>query len=490
MWGPPRTRANLESSPKLFVPCSQIDPLPISASTPCRLPPLLDPAIATLLHTAPHAVRQWIAEYGSPLNVVFPAQLKRNVDAMCAVLQRHEVRFAIFYGAKANKSPGLVRAAVEAGIGVDISSLHEMRDALTAGVIPGRLCATGPAKTRAFHAMLIDKRALISVDSVVELDDIERMARALDRPARVLLRYRPQSAAASRFGMGLGDVLACLRKLADRQNAFAFEGFHFHLAGYNHESRVQAVRELGPVIATARHLGLAPRMLDIGGGMPIQYVDPGHYDAFLSVQSAGDYRNGVVPSSFYPYGGRTDACAWLDQFLAAPCLDSLSVAGYLRSQDLTLAIEPGRSLVDQAAITVFRVTRVKPLATGDYVIFVEGSSFSACETWFASEYLVDPILIPANDASAGDPPMRAYLAGHSCLDDDVLGNRLIHFPQPVCAGDLLVSANTAGYQMDLLENAFHRHPMPRRIAVTFHARGGMLVSPDDRLELTTWFKTR
>lgn len=462
-------------------------PIQVPHHLPHHLPPLLDPAVAQLLHTAPQALRDWVEQYGSPLNVVFPERLKQNVDAMRAVLRQHSVRFEIFYGAKVNKSPGLVRAAVEAGIGVDVSSLYEMRDALLAGARPERLCATGPAKTRAFHTTLIDNGALISVDSIAELDDIEQLARQIgpSRPVRVLLRYRPASATASRFGMGADDLLASMERLARQQDVFGFEGFHFHLGGYGHESRAQAVRELTRFVDAARASGLAPRMIDIGGGLPIRYVDAHAYEAFLRQQSAADYRNGTVPASFYPYGGRIDACTWLDQFLSAPCAEGLSIAGYLKAQNLTLAIEPGRSLADQTAVTLFRVTRVKPLASGDHVIFVEGSSFSACETWFVSEYLVDPIVVPADKANVGRTPMRAYLAGHSCLDDDVLTNRLIDFPQAVRAGDLLVYANTAGYQMDLLENAFHRHPMPRRIAATFQAADGTVVSPDDRLESTT-----
>ena len=82
----------------------------------------------------------------------------------------------------------------------------------------------------------------------------------------------------------------------------------------------------------------------------------------------------------------------------------------------------------------------------------------------------------------GEAPVRAWIAGHSCLDEDVLTNRLIRFERRPQPGDLLVYANTAGYQMDLLENEFHRHPMPRRIAAIFDAAGGMDISPDDRME--------
>ncbi|MDU0954902.1 MAG: Y4yA family PLP-dependent enzyme, partial [Bradyrhizobium sp.] len=99
-------------------------------------------------------------------------------------------------------------------------------------------------------------------------------------------------------------------------------------------------------------------------------------------------------------------------------------------------------------------------------------------TWFRSEFLVDPILIPHDARPAGAPPIRAYLAGHSCLDDDVLSNRWLTFPVAPQAGDLLVYANTAGYQMDLLENQFHRHPMPNRLCVAQDGKGQLTLIPD------------
>lgn len=463
----------------------------LKAYAPVVLPPLLDPAISSLVFDSPRALLKLVEQYGSPLNIVWPHILRRNVEAFRAVLNRHIARFEVFYGAKVNKSPGLVRAAVEAAVGVDVSSIHEMRDALFAGIEPATLCATGPAKTRVFHAALIANASLIAVDSVEEFNDLEVIAREIepDRPTRVLLRYRPAASGTSRFGMGADDLLTCLQRLTRLTEWFSFEGFHFHLGGYGHESRVQAVRELTRFFAAARDIGLDPKILDIGGGLPVQYVDREVYDAFLGAQCSGDYRNGKVPGSFYPYGGQIGACEWLDRFLASPCVDGGSIAGYLNEMRLTLAIEPGRSLADQTAISVFRITRVKSLAADNVVIFVEGSSFSACETWFASEFLVDPILVSAHAGNEhGEPPVRAYIAGHSCLDEDVITNRLIQFQRRPKTGDLLVYVNTAGYQMDMLENEFHRHPVPRRISVTYDAAGGMEVSPDDRMEYLNDFE--
>lgn len=461
----------------------------IRGSIPIALSPVLHQSIADIVYSSPHTLLDMVERYGSPLHVIWPHILQQNVDAFRAVLRAHALRFEIFYGAKVNKSQALVRAAVESGIGVDVSSIHELRDALAAGTDPSRLCATGPAKTLEFHAELVANASLISIDSIEEFSELEQCIRKLaplaspPRKVRLLLRYRPVSSDASRFGMGGDDLLQCLRRLTQLREQFVFEGFHFHLSGYAYEIRAQALRELIAYIDMACSLDLRPRIIDIGGGLPIRYVESDDYEAFLRAQCKEHYRNGKVPASFYPYGGRLGASEWLHRLLESPCVNGLSIAQYLKAMDLVLVIEPGRCLVDQTAISAFRITRVKPLADGNQVIFVEGSSFSACETWFASEYLIDPILVSSRvPGTRKNVPMRAYIAGHSCLDDDVITNRLISFDSMLQAGDLLVYANTAGYQMDLLENEFHRHPMPRRIAVTCNATGGMEFSLDNRME--------
>lgn len=267
-----------------------------------------------------------------------------------------------------------------------------------------------------------------------------------------------------------------LRRLNRDGASFAFEGFHFHLSGYGVASRVAAMEEISSLFEATSHLGSSPRLIDIGGGMPIRYVDPDAYESVLRGQRPEHYQNGRVPADFYPYGSALTTADWLTGFLQAPYRGG-TIAGYLRSTGPRLAIEPGRSLVDQAAIGLFRITRTKPLGEGRAVIFIEGSSFSACETWFASEFLVDPILLPATQRQL-DRGMRAFIAGHSCLDDDIVTHRLLEFgtaPQP---GDLLIYANTAGYQMDLLENEFHRHPMPVRLVAEPFSNGEFVFTQD------------
>jgi diaminopimelate decarboxylase len=449
---------------------------------PDALRPILDPRIDRLIQDSPETLFALVEQYGSPLNIVWPDILQDNARKLARALRDSGVPFRIFYGAKVNKSPGLVQAAARAGIGVDVSSPYELRDALRAGTAPELLCASGPAKTRAFQRELIRRKVLISVDSVEELHELDDLlAERGDGAARVLLRYRPASATASRFGIGANSLSRCLRLLAAQPDRFAFEGFHVHLSGYQYEGRVKAVAELIDFVHEARGLGLNPQLIDIGGGLPIQYVAARDYDDYIVAQSDWHYRNGTVPKSFYPYGSRIDAAQWLDLLLAAPCRQGLSLAELLKAEALTLAIEPGRSLADQTAVSIFRINMVKALPGGTHVIFVEGSSFSACETWFGSEFLVDPIHI-ARDGDADALPMRAYIAGHSCLDEDIVTNRLLTFRRRPRPGDLLLFANTAGYQMDLLENEFHRHPLPCRIRADRDASGALAFTPDDATE--------
>lgn len=440
------------------------------------LPPLLDPRIARVIRATPDRLHALVAEHGSPLNIVWPQAVADTVERMREALAAEGVDYEIFYGAKVNKSRALVRAAVAAGTGIDVSSLAECEDALRAGADPARLCATGPAKTIPFLHRLVAVGALVAVDSLEELDDLGGCTRE-GGPARVLLRYRPDSAARSRFGMGRGAIREALRRLARKDAPFALEGFHLHLSGYDVESRVAAMAEVAGLVDEAVALRLPVRLIDIGGGLPVRYVDPDTYANALARQGPEHYQTGRVPAEFYPYGSPLTAAEWIAGFLRAPCRGG-TIAGYLRSMALRLAIEPGRSLVDQAAISLFRVTRVKPLGEGRGVVFVEGSSFSACETWFSSEFLVDPILLPAAPEGREGPGLRAFIAGHSCLDGDVITHRLLEFGTAPRPGDLLLYANTAGYQMDLLENEFHRHPMPARLVATPSSDAGFVFARD------------
>ena len=171
------------------------------------LPPVLRPATAELLAQRGSLLVEWVARHGSPLNLVWPDALRENLAALNAVLAEHHVAHAIYYGAKVNKSPGLMRAALDTGAGLDVSSLYELRDARRLGADGGTIVSTGPAKSRAFHRELLDCQALISVDSPEELEDLIATLPARGGPQPILLRLLPQDQKANRFGMPADAIM-------------------------------------------------------------------------------------------------------------------------------------------------------------------------------------------------------------------------------------------------------------------------------------------
>lgn len=263
--------------------------------------PILRPGTTELLGGNSPLLINWVDRYGSPVNLIWPDELQTNLAALRGVLRESGVVNAIYYGAKVNKSLGLLAAALRAGAGIDVSSLYELRDARQLGADGAQLVATGPAKTAAFHNELIKCNALISVDSPEELEDLIRCLPKGGPVQPVLLRLRPTSQARSRFGMPAAAIRYCLSRIAG-ESRLRFDGLHFHLSGYGRESRAQAMEESAGLISESRAQGFAPRMIDIGGGLPIQYVDQPAYQAHLAAQMPEDYRTGKVPASFYPYG--------------------------------------------------------------------------------------------------------------------------------------------------------------------------------------------
>ena len=147
-----------------------------------------------------------------------------------------------------------------------------------------------------------------------------------------------------------------------------------------------------------------------------------------------------------------------------------NLAQRLRENEIRLAIEPGRALLDRAGSSVFRVQGVKTrTAQGDsyQLLTVDGTSLSLSEQWFDSEYLPDPALWPTRPGA----PTPASVGAATCLESDMLSWRRIPLPRAAEIDDLLVYPNTAGYQMDSNESAFHQLPIPPKV-VLYSTSGG------------------
>ncbi|MFC3960543.1 Y4yA family PLP-dependent enzyme [Nocardia jiangsuensis] len=397
---------------------------------------------------------------GGPFHVLFPERVERAVHEFRAAFEAAGVTGAIYYGKKANKAACVARACARAGAGIDVASTGELVGALAQGVRGGELVVTGPAKPDELLWLAARHGALIAVDA---LDELDRLPAATDGapPPRILLRALP-TGSTSRFGLTDAELDEAHARLDGLAGRVRWEGLSFHLSGYDAEQRAEFAHELLDRLASAAASGHPARTLSIGGGFGVDYVPAEAWAEFTAAAGPQWFHGDTEPGSYYPYHFPVPGAAMLTAILRHRGLAERLVAA-----DTVLAIEPGRALLDRAGCTVFRVQGRKTRRAGGEpydLLTVDGTSLSLSEQWFDSEYLPDPVLWPPR------PGVRTptSVGAATCLDSDMLSRRRVPLPRRAEPGDLLIYPNTAGYQMDSNESAFHDLPVPPKIVLTEH----------------------
>ncbi|WP_164887267.1 Y4yA family PLP-dependent enzyme [Hahella sp. KA22] len=421
------------------------------------LTPLIHPLTQHVLNSDPVRLNALMDAHGSPAHLMFPQIFEENLYRFRRVYANADIRGDVLYAMKVNRCHSFLKAVAINGAGADVSSLFELQDALAAGVAGDKCSLSGAFKSPDFVELGMKAGAIVAIDSAEEFEGLQELLLASRQgdKTRIKLRWNGDDGA-SRFGMNSEALRTLAHTLKPFRHRLELEGVAFHLGGYSIRQRAEALAVSIEMIRYFRELGFSAHGVNIGGGFPTRYISRGAWEAFQGYNGPHYYMDGRSPDNFYPY--------WSPRVKEEALEDIVMACGNrerLRQESVALYVEPGRGLADQAGATLFRVKGVKRLEAGKHVIVVDGFSFSACETWFQSEFLVDPIVIGAGQGDAG----VAYIAGGSCLESDVLTKRWIPFknlPQP---GDCLAFVNTAGYQMDLMETRFHRAPTPQKLAV-------------------------
>ncbi|UUU34216.1 alanine racemase [Streptomyces sp. CA-210063] len=418
---------------------------------------LLAPPGSALPHELSHGL-------GGPYHLLFPQRFDANAAAFRQAFADAGVDGRVYFAKKANKAAVFVERAAVAGLGVDVASHGELREALAAGVRGTDLVVTGPAKDDQLLRVAVLHGALVAVDALDELDRVLALADELGRTARVLLRRLPPGQPHSRFGLDDAEMNTALRRC--RTEHVDMAGFSFHLSGYDIRERADLAAELVRLCAQARTWGLRADRISVGGGFAVDYVGAEDWRRFQESTRPEHFHKHKAFSGYYPYHSPVAGADALAAMLTTtPAGEESTLAELVRAAGVTLLVEPGRALLDQAGCTVFRVQGVKE-RDGYDILTVDGSSLSLSEQWFESEFLPDPVLIPADRADIADAgPYPACVGAATCLESDMLTWRKIPFPVRPATGDLLVYLNTAGYQMDSNESPFHELPLPPKVVI-------------------------
>lgn len=429
-------------------------------------PPLtgrLEPWMSDLL-ADPDACRDLLDTHGSPVNVLNAEPLSRRAVELVGVAAQAGVDLRLFLARKANKALSFVDAAHAAGHGVDVASEAELRQVLGRGVPGERIILTAAVKPDALLRLAVDHGATISLDSPDEATRVSDLAVAANRPARVAPRLMPDAAhrlPPTRFGAPAGQWLT-LPEMAGVE----IVGVHFHLHGYAAADRAAVLGDALGLVDELRRHGARPGFIDIGGGMPMSYLDDrGEWDSFWQrYRSASGEQvtwKGRELRTVYPFHQATVQAPWLADLLGTPLPGRGNVAQALAESGLRLHLEPGRALLDGCGLTLARVSFVKRRSDGVGLVGLEMNRTQCRST--SDDFLVDPLLLRSGAPGEG---FDGFLVGAYCIEDEVLLLRRMTFPQGVTAGDVVVLVNTAGYLMHILESASHQIPLARNVVRT------------------------
>jgi diaminopimelate decarboxylase len=384
-------------------------------------------------------VAELAARYDTPLYVLDAAELLARMRGYRKAFPGWDVAYA----SKALCVAGVLQLAVAEGLHVDVASAGELATAERAGVPGPRIIFHGNNKSES-ELELAYRTGVgrIVVDSFTELQRLADVARRHSHTFDILLRVTPGVDTSthafirtghddSKFGFTLstgvaGEAVAAAANLP----GVRLRGLHCHLGSqlttaevYEHAARIMVA-----FLAEVRDLqGVALHELNLGGGLGIVYTD-----------------EQPVPLDDYAATVRETVDSSCRRYDLPP---------------LRLTVEPGRSIVGPAGVTLYRIGTVKRLEDGPTYVSVDGGM---SDNLRPALYGAVHTFAPAS-ALRTERTEPVSVVGKHCESGDFLG-RDVALPADTRPGDLLAVASTGAYTHAMASN-YNRLPRPAMVLV-------------------------
>ena len=210
----------------------------------------------------------------TPVLVLSRAEIGRNLAALQKALPRVQIHYAV----KPNNHPVIVDEVCKHHGNFDVCSAGEIETVAGTGINPATLIHSHPIKSVEEFDYAVDKGLEVFV--VDNFEEIKKLARYPDKKLKLLVRFRIHTNAKAvvnlqyKYGCTVEEVLPLARAI--EQAGHEFYGLCFHIGSqciYN-ENYVKAIETAHSLINQLDLTGFNTRLLDIGGGFPIEYVQP------------------------------------------------------------------------------------------------------------------------------------------------------------------------------------------------------------------------
>lgn len=384
-------------------------------------------------------------EYGTPVYVMDENEIRDNCRIYTGAMKEYyDGNGLVLYASKALSCKYIYGIMAEEGMGVDVVSGGELYTAIKAGFPPERIYFHGNNKTEDEIVMALNEKVgTIVVDNVTELEMLGKIADDMNVSVNIMFRIKPGIDAHthsfiktgqidSKFGVSLetGEAEDIIVKAGEfpRLNVV---GVHCHIGSQIFELapfELAAEKMVNFIADMKDKYGIEMERLNLGGGYGIKYTEedsPIDYDRYIRAVSKVVRRISERRAVKLPY----------------------------------IIMEPGRSIVAEAGLTVYTVGAVKKIpGVRTYISVDGGMGDNPRYILYQSEYEAVRVHNPLDEKS-----MVATIAGKCCESGDILveGAKL---PE-IKSGDLIAVLATGAYNYSMASN-YNRIPRPPIVMVS------------------------
>ena len=376
-------------------------------------------------------------KYGTPLYLYDENRIRERCRTYVTAMREAFGETALpLFASKAASFKQMYRIVMDEGMGTDIVSSGELYTAASVGFPLERAYFHSNNKTDEDISYAIDLHiGYFVVDNVEELDAINRIAGEKGAKQKVLLRLTPgidphtYAAVAtgkvdSKFGSAIETGQAeQIARYATELESISLYGFHCHVGSQVFDSDVYLSASeimLDFIAKMQSKYGFVTRELDLGGGYGVRYLesDP-HIDIAANIHQVADHMKAYCPK--------------------------------LGIKMPDVRMEPGRSIVADAGLTVYTAGTVKRIpGYKNYVSVDGGMADNPRFALYGSPYTVC-LANRMNAEKDGSPTFSCSVVGRCCESGDILQEN-VTLPADISRGDMIAVLTTGAYNYSMSSN--------------------------------------
>ena len=380
-------------------------------------------------------------KYGTPLYVLDEQTIRSVCKEYKNAFSQYE-KVKMMYASKALCNSAVAKIVSSEGFGFDVVSGGEIYTVYKAGIDMSTVLFNGNNKTPDEIELAIKYGVgRFSIDNYHEVELISELSKKYGRTVNALLRITPgiechthkyiqTGQLDSKFGFDLSQIDSIIEHILDVDKTINIKGLHAHIGSQIFEPQCYAdevevlVKEISRI---DNKYNLKLDEINIGGGLGVKYIDS---DNPPSIETISSSIIGALDRNIKKYG------------IEKP----------------TLYLEPGRSIISTAGVTLYKVGSSKQVpGMTKYVSVDGGMADNPRPSMYEAEYY-------AEVANKKDNVQveKVTIAGKFCESGDIL-IKDIELPK-LKAGDIICVYNTGAYNYSMASN-YNRSTKPAMVLV-------------------------